>query len=162
MRDYLSPFKEELYRFKSRTDTDVIDQAVLTWKALYFVVHLFQARHPDWHIVRLEDLAADPQHQFRQLYDRLGLRWDSRVGEGIDKYSASFNPAEVSPSRFRTIKRNSRAATSTWLSRLNTVEIDRVHAGVGDVGRYFYSDAEWPSLTTGLYEPGCDDEQRAR
>ena len=143
MRDYLSPFKEELYRFKSRTDTDVIDQAVLTWKALYFVVHLLQERHPNWHIIRLEDLAADPQHQFRHLYDRLGLQWDSRVGEAIEEYSASFNPAEVSPSRFRTIKRNSRAATSTWLSRLNKVEIDRVHAGVGDVGRYFYSDAEW-------------------
>ena len=146
MRDYLSPFKEELYRFKTRSDTDVIDQAVLTWKALYFVVHLFRERHPDWHIIRLEDLAADPQHQFRQLYDRLGLRWDSRVEEGIGNHSASSNPAEVSPSRFRTIKRDSRAATSTWLSRLNTVEVARVHAGVGDVGKYFYSDAEWRSI----------------
>ena len=45
---------------------------------------------------------------------------------------------------------------------MNTMEINRVHAGVGDVGRYFYSDAEWPSLTTGLYEPGGDDEQPAR
>jgi hypothetical protein len=65
------------------------------------------------------------------------------VEEGIDNYSAAFNPAEVSPSRYRTIKRDSRAATSTWRSRLNTMEIDRVHAGVGDVARYFYSDAEW-------------------
>jgi hypothetical protein len=27
IRDHLSPFAEELHRFKSRTDTDVIDQA---------------------------------------------------------------------------------------------------------------------------------------
>ena len=143
MRDYLSPFADELHRFKSRTDVDVIDQAVLTWKCLYHVVRIYEKLHPDWQFVRLEDLAEDPQHRFRQLYDQLGLRWDKRVSAGIEKYSTSANAAEVSPSRFRTIKRDSRAAKSTWLSRLTDQEIRRVYEGVGDVGRYFYGDNDW-------------------
>lgn len=143
MRDYLSPFADELHRFKSRTDTDVVDQAVLTWKCLYHVVRLYQERHPEWHFVRLEDLAGDPQRRFRELYNQLGLRWDRHVGTGIEEHSTSSNPAEVLPSRFRTIKRDSRAATSTWSSRLTEEEVSRVYAGVGEVGTYFYSDAEW-------------------
>jgi hypothetical protein len=143
MRDHLSPFADELHGFKSRTDTDVIDQAVLTWKCLYHVVRNYQEAHPEWHFVRLEDLAEDPQQRFRELYGQLGLRWDDRVSAGVEKYSASANATEVPPSRFRTIKRDSRAATSTWSSRLNEEEVDRIHAGVGAVGTYFYSDAEW-------------------
>jgi hypothetical protein len=146
MRDLLSPFAEELQGFKSRTDTDVIDQAVLTWKSLYHVVRHYQERHPEWHFVRLEDLAEDPQGRFRHLYGQLGLRWDEGVSAGIEKYSTSANAAEVPPSRFRTIKRDSRAAASTWSSRLNAEDVARIHAGVGDVGRHFYSDAEWGSI----------------
>jgi hypothetical protein len=119
---------------------------VLTWKSLYHVVGLYQERHPEWHFVRLEDLAEDPQGRFRHLYGRLGLRWDEGVSAGIEKYSTSANAAEVPPSRFRTIKRDSRAATSTWSYRLNAEEVARIHAGVGDVGRHFYSDAEWGSI----------------
>ena len=143
MRDYLSPFEQELQRFKSRNDTDIMDQAVLTWKSLYSVVRLYQERHPEWIFVRHEDLTRDPQQQFRQLYDRLGLRWDDRVRAGIDKYTTSANPAEVSPSHSRTIRRDSHSAALTWLSRLTKEEIERVYAGTADVGRYFYSDAEW-------------------
>jgi hypothetical protein len=143
MRDLLSPFATELQGFKSRTDTDVIDQAVLTWKSLYHVVRHYQERHPEWHFLRLEDLAEDPQGGFRHLYGRLGLRWNKRVSAGIEKHSTSANAAEVPPSRFRTIKRDSRAAASTWSSRLNAEDVARIRAGVEDVGRHFYSDAEW-------------------
>lgn len=143
MRDYLSPYAEELQRFKSRTDTDVLDQAILTWKSLYHVVRIYQERHPEWHFVRLEDFAGDPLGSFRRLYEDLGLRWDQRVAAGIVKHSTSANAAEVAPSRFRTIKRDSRAARSTWVSRLSDDDVRRVYTGVGNVGKHFYPADDW-------------------
>jgi Sulfotransferase family len=143
MEDYLPDLAEELHRFKFRTDTDVIDQAILTWKSLYSVVHLYRERHPDWHVVRYEDLADNPPEQLRLLYDQLGLEWDKRVKAGVERYSSSRNDAEVSPSRFRTIKRDSRAAKSTWLTRLSSDEVERVRTGVGDVAKLFYTEDEW-------------------
>ena len=64
MRDYLSPFEQELQRFKSRNDTDIMDQAVLTWKSLYSVVRLYQERHPEWIFVRHEDLTRTRSNNF--------------------------------------------------------------------------------------------------
>jgi hypothetical protein len=143
MRDYLSPYADELRGFKSRTDTDAIDQAILAWKSMYHVVHLYQERHPEWHFVRLEDVAEHPLQYFHGLYERLGLRWDDRVVSGIKEHSSSANPAEVPRDRFRTIKRDSRAARATWTSRLSEEEVRRIRAGVDPVAKFFYTQADW-------------------
>lgn len=153
MRDYLSPYADELRGFKARTDTDIIDQAILAWKSLYHVVRHYRELHPEWHFVRLEDVAGDPLAHFQDLYDKLGLRWDDRVVAGIKEHSTTANPAEVPANRFRTIKRDSRAARATWVSRLSEEEVQRIHAGVDPVARFFYPASDWGGSVP---DPGRD------
>jgi Sulfotransferase family len=141
LRDWLHPFEEEM-RYHSTHDTDIIDQAILVWKAIYHVVYRFKQRHPAWSFVRHEDLAEAPHRQFRDLYATLGLRWGERVEGRIAAHSSQKNPGEVPSWLHATVRRDSRAATRTWQHRLTTDEIKRISYGVADVARHFYSEDE--------------------
>ena len=141
MRDWLHPFEEQM-RYHSSHDTDIIDQAILMWNAMYHVVHQFRHRNPAWSFSRHEDLAESPIVRFRDLYGDLGLRWDERVARRVASYSSERNPREVPSWLHATVRRNSREATRTWHNRLTDDEIKRVAYGVADVARHFYTEEE--------------------
>jgi hypothetical protein len=141
LRDWLDPFADEM-RYHASHETDIIDQSILMWNAMYYVVHQMRERNPHWSFPRHEDLAVAPVARFRGLYEHLGLHWDHRVARRVASYSSERNPREVPSWLHATIRRNSRAAARTWEQRLTDDEAKRVAYGVADVARHFYSDDE--------------------
>jgi hypothetical protein len=140
MRDHLEPYREEM---QSTRRDDVIGQAALLWKLIYHVVHTTRELHPDFLIVRHEDLSLNPIPGYRALYESLGLEFSPRVEKTILNSSNSENPVELSRKKVHAIKLDSRANVDSWKKRLTAEEIQRIRKLTEDVSTLYYSDAEW-------------------
>lgn len=140
MRDHLEPFREEM---QSTRRDDVIGQAALLWKLIYREVHATRELHPDFLIVRHEDLSLDPIPGYRALYESLGLEFSPRVEKTILNSSSSENPVELARKKVHAIKLNSRASVDSWKKRLTAEEIQRIRKVTEDVSTLYYSDVEW-------------------
>ena len=140
MRDHLDPYRKEMQSVKP---DDVIGQAALLWKLIYNAVHAARSLHPDFLIVRHEDLSRDPIPGYRALYAALGLEYAPRVEKIILNSSSSENPQELSRRKVHAVKLDSRANLDNWKKRLTTDEIERVRTITEGISTLYYSDAEW-------------------
>ena len=59
IRDYLYPFKEEIEEYTIQ-EKDVIEQAILLWKIIHYVIIEYQKNHKNWIFIRHEDISRDP------------------------------------------------------------------------------------------------------
>ncbi|HEX2295753.1 MAG TPA: sulfotransferase [Actinomycetota bacterium] len=141
MRDLLGAWAESFRGYEG--EVDLVGEGIVMWNAMYDVVRGYRDRHPDWHFVRYDDLADYPVDGFRDLYARLGLRWDARVAREVERSTQESNVKEVPAWRRRAINRDSRAAKRTWTKRLTPGEVERVRRGVAEVAASFYADEEW-------------------
>ena len=140
MRDHLESYRSQMESVKSE---DVIGQAALLWKIIYYTVHSALGLNPDLIIVRHEDLSRDPATGFRTLYASLGLDYTHHVEKTILDSSSSENPMELSRKKVHDVRLDSRANVTNWKKRLNEVDIQRVREMTGEVAELFYTDAEW-------------------
>lgn len=140
MRDHLEPYRADMQAIKS---DDVIGQASLLWRLIYRSVHRTREQHPEFLIVRHEDLSLDPIPGYRALYESLGLGFTPRVEKIILTSSSSENPTELLPKQIYDVKLDSRANLNNWKKRLTAAEIERIHRMTEDVSTLYYSDAEW-------------------
>ena len=149
LRDHLGPMRPDLERMAAGGH-DTVEEAIVLWNALYGVVATLEDRHPEWHVLRYEDLAAAPVEGFARLYPALGLRWDDEVARRVAAFSDERNVKEVPASEKGTVRRDSRAAMWTWAHRLTAEEVERVRAGTAEVASRYYDEASWvpPSPTT--------------
>ena len=79
MRDWLSSFADELERFAAR-EQEIVDQAILLWNVIHHALATYRARHPEWALLRLEDISRQPAAEFHALFDRLGVPRDDARG----------------------------------------------------------------------------------
>jgi hypothetical protein len=140
MRDHLDPYRKEMQSVKL---DDVIGQAALLWKLIYNAVHATRSLHPDFLIVRHEDLSRDPIPGYRALYAALGLEYAPRVEKIILNSSSSENPQEISRKKVHAVKLDSRANLDNWKKRMTADEIERVRTITEGISTLYYSDAEW-------------------
>lgn len=141
MRDLLGPWADSFRGYQG--EVDLVGEGIVMWNAMYDVVHGYRERHPEWHFVNYDDLADDPMAGFRDLYARLGLRWDERARAEVEESTKESNVKEVPAWRRRAINRDSKAAKRTWTQRLTPEEVERVREGVAGVARSFYDDEDW-------------------
>ncbi len=140
MRDHLGSDREQM---ECLSPDDMIGQAALLWKLIYRSVHAAGEQHPDFIIVRHEDLSRDPVAGFRDLYSTLGLEFTPHVEKFILSSSSSENPVENSRKKVHGFKLDSRANIDVWKKRLTAEEIDRIRGMTEEVASLYYSEAEW-------------------
>ncbi len=143
MRDHLVPFETDMRRCRD-SDVDVVEQGIVLWNALHHAIAELRDRHPDWSVVRHEDLAADPRAGFEELYRACGLTWDAKTASAVKRFSSASSNGEAEGMkelpmwRHGSVKRDSRTATETWRSRLTDEEVERVTAGTAEFAAKFY------------------------
>jgi hypothetical protein len=140
MRDWLEPFRAELERFAAR-EQDILDQAVLLWNVIHHALDRYRTGHPDWIILRLEDLSRRPLEEFHALFDRLELPRDDGVDALVHATSEPSNPSEASTPD--SIRRDSRSHISNWTRRLSPDEVRRVREGTEALAGSFYGPEDW-------------------
>jgi hypothetical protein len=111
---------------------------------VYAVVDQMRRSHPQFIVVRHEDLSIDPVAGYRKLYDALGLTFTPQAQEAIIAASSSENPKEVSSKTAFDVRVDSRANLQNWKRRLQPEELERIYELTQDV--------------VGLYYPGEESE----
>jgi sulfotransferase family protein len=141
MRDFLGAYADELREY-SEHEHDIVDQGTLLWRVQTEAIVRHRERHGgDWTFVRLEDLSRAPVERFRELYDRVGLRWDDGVEAMVRSTSDPSNPAEAS--RPDSVRRDSAAHVTNWKRRLTGAEIERVRTAAEPLWTRFYDESDW-------------------
>ena len=140
MDEVLYPFRREIELF-SEEPRPLLDQAILLWNLIHWVIERYRWEHPDWYFVRHEDLARDPVRGFAEIYRYLGLGFGIVERRAIERSTARSNPAEVS--RPGELRRDSRAVADLWRTRLTPQQIDQVRSGVEPLASRFYDEEDW-------------------
>lgn len=140
MAQELSPFRAELAAAQA---LDIIDHSCLIWRVLNSVVARLEGDHPDWRVLRYEDLALDPVNEFESLYAYCGLPWEKSISDRVASKNSAANPTEVTSAKPGETSRNSREAIWTWHDRLSPEEIERVRTSTEDIASYWYKEDRW-------------------
>lgn len=140
MRDHLEIYRDEMLAVKK---DDIIGQASLLWKMIYASVHSTFQLNPDLIIVRHEDLSRDPINGYRDLYEKLGLDFSSRVEKFILNSSSSENPKELSKKKTHSVKLDSAANVQSWKKRMPEEDVKRIREITQGISHLYYSDEEW-------------------
>lgn len=142
MRDHLYPFESEITEYANQ-EHDIIDQASLLWRIIYYVVSEYRKSHKDWVFLRHEDISRDPLRHFQDLFATFNLDFSPHVAAVIQEYTDSSNPSEAPASSSTLCRRDSKANIWNWKHRLTESEISRIRESVEDVSQEFYSDGDW-------------------
>jgi hypothetical protein len=122
---------------------DIIGQAALLWKLIYRTVHADAQAHPQFCVVRHEDLSRDPVSSFRELYGSLGLSFTPRAEKTILDSSSSENPKEPPKDKLYSVKVDSRAGLGNWRKRLSEEEIRRIREITEGAWQLYYAGESW-------------------
>jgi hypothetical protein len=142
IEDHLAPFREEIEAF-ARDEHDILDQAALLWRLVHHTIADYRTRHPDWTVVRHEDLSRNPLESFGAIFEALDLPYTEEVQEAILQSTNQSNPVDRDERGRRFLTRDSRANIDNWRRRLTPAEIARIRTRVADVSPLFYGDDEW-------------------
>ena len=142
MRDWLEPFSQEMETVQNQPH-DALVKASLLWRMIYHVVWQYRQRELPCHILRHEDLSAEPVEGFMGLYKSLGIPFNPKVEARILKATSSENPTEVSKRSIHSVNLDSRANIKIWQKRLTDKEIIRIREYTADVADLYYTDQDW-------------------
>jgi len=120
----------------------VLEDASLCWKVFYQVIHQYSKKHPDWIMVRHEDLSLDYINGFKALYESLELTWTPEVEERIEYFCNPVNKV-TQGDVCHQFKQNSAALTRVWKNALSQEEQDTVRRITEPVSSLFYHDSTW-------------------
>jgi hypothetical protein len=141
MQDHLGLFEAEIREFAEH-EHDILDQAILLWRIIHHMILKYQDAHKDWFFLRHEDMSEDPLSHFEYLFKNLNLDFTEHVKTVIQDYTDSSNPTEARKDHVFT-KRDSKSNVKSWKKKLTEEEIVRLHTGVEDISKAFYSDEDW-------------------
>jgi hypothetical protein len=101
---------------------DPLDRAV--WQLGLMTAALEEActRHPDWRVRVHEELCADPEGEFRRLYDDVGLDWSGATLEALERGNA--------PGQGFALQRRAAEVAEGWRTRLGPVERAALRRGL--------------------------------
>lgn len=138
----LAPYEDDMRWLVARPHSG-FDEAVLLWRVTHGVIRRYQKEHPNWAVVRHEDLSLAPVLGFRGLFTRLGLRTTPAVERAIREHTSGENPCEAEPGEVHRLKRDSRGNVWNWQKRLTSDEVLRIRRATEEEARHFYTDADW-------------------
>ncbi len=127
----------------ARRPPDVVDQAALLWEVIYTVVDRYRAAHPDWILVRHEDLSTSPAAGFESMCSRLGIEYSAGVERFVAETTSASNPAEAGEGVVHSLRRHSAASVHTWHERLTAEEVARVRGRTERTAAVFYAESDW-------------------
>ena len=140
---YLRAHAEDLLRAVSEP-LDPVGHGALLWLLIHSAIAQQLDRHPDFVLVRYEDLATDPEAGFRDLYERLELPYTARAEKTVREGSmagpaARHNPwGRVGLGRTAYQPMDSKANAWAWRDRLPPGEAASIIAATRSVAERFY------------------------
>ena len=150
MAEYLEPWRSEM---EALVDTeDRVTQVATFWKLLHHVLFDMVDRSDRLHVVRYEDLCADPEGEYERLFTRLGLEFnDDARGEVLaGTQGSSKNQSHswrvsrhggLSRTAFRPM--DSKSMVRAWEKTISPGEAARIRAITAPVADRLYGPSDW-------------------
>jgi hypothetical protein len=125
---------------------DIVKQASLLWKVIYHTVDSYRERHPEWMVVRNEDLAVHPFEGFEKLCDFLNVPFDTRMRQTVKEFTTG-NTSSSSSGKvpIHSVRRNSKSEAWKWRGLLDPETIERIRKETAPIWKEFYAPEEWKS-----------------
>ncbi len=150
MADHLEPWRAEMEALVETDDR--VAQVATFWTMLHRVLADMADRSDRLHVVRYEDLCADPAGEFERLFVRLGVEFNdaarAEVVRGTEGSSKNQSHAwrvsrhgGLSRTAFRPM--DSRSMIWAWKDKISPGEAARIRAIAGPVADRFYGDEDW-------------------
>ena len=136
----LEPFADEIRRYATAPPS-VLEQGAFLWRLIAHAMIGYTERHPDWLLVRQEDVSRDPVGRFEQVFAHVGLPFTPAVRATVEANSSAENPAELRSAH--DIRLDSKASLSGWRKALDDAEVEQVRRVVGETAAAFYAADEW-------------------
>jgi hypothetical protein len=143
MRDLLAPWETELRDLQANDDRTLVDEAALVWRVMYDIVDRWRDEHPDWTVVRHEDLSREPVEGFRALFDAVAVDMTSDIESFIRESTSASNPTAAPDGQAHALQRDSKANANRWLQALDADDVARLRVLVDDVAQRFYGPEDW-------------------
>jgi len=134
MSTLLAPFRQEVEEF-CKKEKSVIEQGTLLWNIIYYSVREYQSRHPEWIVLRHEDLSAAPIPVFREIFLKLGLDYSESIERKIINSSEAETPG--------VLVRDSKENIKSWKGRLTQAEIGLIRQKTQGTWPQFYASEDW-------------------
>lgn len=135
----LSPIADELRKADDQS-VGIVEEAILLWKAMYYAVHVYRQRHPEWIIVRNEDLAEHPMEEYQRVCSHLNLPFDVVMRSSVQAFSNPSNESGDVP--LHATQRDSRSEAWKWKNKIGPDVLERILEGTSPVWQEFYSTEE--------------------
>lgn len=120
---------------------DLVD-AALCWRVFYTVVADYRLGHPDWIVLRHEDMCRDYIGGFRRLYDSLGMTWTDEIASEIESRCGHANTV-VQGDVTHAQAQDSRAVADIWRERFTSEELRTIRELTSPAWEAFYSPGTW-------------------
>lgn len=115
-----------------------IETSAAIWAIKNLVATDAMDRHPDWKVVKYEDVCQDPLREFQGLYKECGLEWTKKVAGWIQSKSESISPGAYKTSRV------SKQQVGAWRTRASPGEVKQVRRVLEPFNLPFYqSEGDW-------------------
>lgn len=144
MEERLAPFRDRILA-ACETPLDGVASGCLLWNMLHYHISLLASEHPDWIFVRHEDLSRDPEHEFRAVFDRLGLDFSPAVENDLKQYtehSSTLGRLSLYHNR-RATRQSSMDSITRFRKRLSPDEITDIRRATASMADRFYSAQDW-------------------
>ena len=139
LEGHLAPFKEEITAF-TKKQYDILDQAILLWKLIYYMVSKYKEKYNDWFYIRHEDLSAAPMKGFKEIFQYLDIKFSKKTKKIIEEHTGDKLPVNGD---IHSIKRNSKAIIKKWKNYFTPKEIKKIRDSVESISGKFYSHEDW-------------------
>jgi hypothetical protein len=124
---------------------DPVEETAAVWRALNKVLLKQASRHPDWVVMRHDDLSEHPVEHFRTLYERLALPWTPRIERKVIRLTARENPVAARNGQVHQFRRNSAELLNHGLKSLSKEQRRKIYDITQDVALQLYpEDSFWP------------------
>jgi hypothetical protein len=141
--DELVPELRPQIESEARRPSDVIGQAGLLWAVLHAVIDRYRVEHPEWIVLRHEDVSMQPEQQYRRLAARLDLQYAGAMDRFVRQTTLADGARDVPPGVAHRLERDSASNVWAWKARLTGDEIHRIRALTESVASGFYAESDW-------------------
>ncbi len=145
MNDYLNEYKDIIEEYLEK-NKDIIDQGILLWNIIHNVIDHYKSKYGDeWVFVRHEDLSLNPNDEFKKIFSKIDLSFNSDVEDYINKTTTGTVDKDIvkNSTPVSNVERNSKENIKVWKNRLSVEEIQRIKSGTEKVWKKFYSESDW-------------------
>ena len=143
MDDLLSPWAEQIERLANTDQVDLAEESALVWRLMYGVADQWRDTHPEWSVVRHEDLSTTPQEEFRSLCRRVELGFCERIEQRLQSTTTSSNPTMAPSGVAHQLERNSVANVGVWKDRLTQADQMSLRRHLNGAADGWYPPCSW-------------------